>query len=417
MFRYDKSLELLDFAQYVTPLATQTFSKGYKYFPKGAWPVFIDHAKGAYVWDIDKNKYIDFICGLCPITLGWQYPVVDNAIRKQLKKGIIFSLPSPLESELASMLIGIIPGLEMVRFFKTGSEACSAAVRAARAFTGRSLVLSSGYHGWHDTFLPIITPPERQKGMVWSDNIIEFRHNNINALEPLFDVNKGSVAAVIMEPVMLELVNTGYLQAVKELCHKNGALLIFDEVVTGFRWAIGGAAQYFNVIPDLVTFGKGMGNGMPIGAVGGRRDIMQEFETIMVSSTFGGECLSLAASMATIHEMLYKQTIDVIWRVGYRFMTKLRELGIDCYGYPCRFQIKTFDEPKPKALFLQYLAENGILIHSGMGINLSYSHTNKDIDRAVRVIAYAINEVSAAIHKGTLDNELKGEIISPAFKR
>lgn len=409
---YQKSLSLLDRALKTVPLATQTFSKSWRYFPRGAAPVYLWWGEGGYVWDADKNKYLDLICGLATITLGYAYPRVDEAIKKQLSDGIIFSLPHPLEVELSELLTRIIPCAEMVRFTKTGSEATSAAIKAARAYTDREHIASFGYHGWHDTF-SVIT--ERPKGIpsIYSELIHEFEYNDIDSLRAIFDMYP--VACVIMEPVIATPPDKDFLRQVRQLCHENGVVLIFDEIVTGFRWSLGGAQEYFGVVPDLATFGKGIANGMPLNCVVGKRDIMRMFDwesMVFFSSTFGGECLSLAAGMATINEIMDKKTIEHCWKLGERVINGLTSLGIKCLGYPCRPILELPDNsPEFKTLMIQELIKRGILIHSSLGINFCYSHTIGDIDIALN----AFEDSLRVIKSGKV--ELEGQLIEPAFKR
>jgi len=416
---FNKSLEYLDRAEKVIPLATQTFSKGPNYFPKGAAPVYLRSGIGSHVWDVDDNEYIDFVLGLGPITLGYCYPAVDKAIYDQLTySGITFSLPHPLEVELSELLVEIIPCAEMVRFTKTGSEACQAAVRAARAYTGREMILHWGYHGWHDWY-SITT--ERPKGIpkAYYNYIREFKYNDISTVELLlnrFQEYKMPIAAVIMEPMIVEPPENGFLQQVKELAHQNGALLIFDETVTGFRWALGGAQEYFGVIPALSTFGKGIANGMPLAGVVGRADIMREFEDIFVSGTFGGECLSLTAGLATIKEMRNKNTIAHCWEMGTKLMSGL-QFSLQVGGYPCRPAIVQEFTPEEKTLFIQEVIKRGILMHSGGLINLCYSHSEEDIAKMVDACKVAKTIVDLAKAEGRVNEMLEGEVIRPSFRR
>jgi glutamate-1-semialdehyde aminotransferase len=407
MRHYTRSSEYLERALKVIPLATCTLSKGYRYFPQGAWPVFLDRADGCLVWDVDGNMFIDYIMSLCPITIGYNDPIINLAISRQLLEGIVFSLPSPLEFKLAEKLTEIIPGVEMVRFLKTGSEADQAAIRAARAFTGRNHIAFRGYHGWHSWYA---VQSDRPKGIPKEEGqyMHEFQYNNLDSLRGVFDSYPSQIAC---EPVIIEHPLPGFLEGVKELCHKNGALLIFDEVVTGFRWTLGGASQYFGVTADLVTFGKGMGNGMPIAAVGGRRDVMREFEDIMVSSTFGGECLSLAASIATINEMQKMRTIDKIWQRGQVLMDGLRGLGLEVSGYPCRPAITTQFSTEEKSLLLELMAQRGVLIHSNLVMNLCYAHSMNDIRHTIEVFRVCLATMKKQGVKAS------AILLQPAFKR
>lgn len=300
MANYKKSNELLKRAIEVTPLGAQTYSKSYRYYCQGDSPAFIERGEGCYLYDVDGNKFIDFVCALGPITIGYNIEEVNNAVKEQLEKGISFSLQAEVEVELAEKVIDIIPCAEMVRFVKNGGDATTSAIRLARAFTGKDLVALSGYHGMHDWS---IGSTENNKGIPKeiSDLTKTFEYNNIESLEELFKEYPNQIAAVILEPIQANGPKDNFLQKVKGLAHENGAVLIFDEVVSGFRYALGGASEYYDVIPDMAAFGKGMGNGLPISAVAGKKEIMKQIEDgIFVSTTFGGEALSMAGSIAAL---------------------------------------------------------------------------------------------------------------------
>jgi len=240
-----KSKEYLERAKKVIPSCTQTFSKGPTQFVQGVSPIYLERGDGSHVFDVDGNEYIDYPLALGPVTLGYNYPRVNEAIIKQLKDGITFSLMHPLEVELAELLINIIPCAEMVRFGKNGSDVTSAAVRVARAYTGRDKIACCGYHGWQDWYIGTTTRsagvPECIKKLT-----IPFEYNNIESLERIFSENRDEVAGVIMEPIGIVEPKNNFLEKVKEITHKNGAVLIFDEIVIGFRVSIGGAQEYGN---------------------------------------------------------------------------------------------------------------------------------------------------------------------------
>src|SRR5262249_28202669 len=244
--RFDESMALLARAREVVPGASQTLSKGPAMFVEGAYPVFLERGQGCRVWDVDGNEYVDYVLGLASITLGYAYPPVVEAVARQLERGSIFSLPHPLEVEVSERLTRVIPCAEMVRFVKTGSEADAAAVRVARAATGRDVILYSGYLGWHEWYA--ITTP-RSKGIPkdFSRLVVPFEYNDLASLDRALAEHHGRLAAVIMEPVLLDAPAPGFLAAVKALTHRHGALLIFDEIVSGFRWAVGGAQECFGV--------------------------------------------------------------------------------------------------------------------------------------------------------------------------
>ena len=410
-----KSKALLERATGLIPQLSQTMSKAPCYYVQGVQPAYIESGYGAKVWDVDGNEYIDYILGLGCVTLGHCFSPVARAIFNQMyQNGIIFSHPHRLEVEVSELLREVIPCAEMVRFSKTGSEVCAAAIKIARAYTGRNIVLSWSYHGWHDHFS---VNTDRAKGIppVFKDYMIEFPYNDLQPLFDLFDQYPNQIACVFMEPVTFTPPFPGYLQKVKELCHEHGALLIFDEMVTGFRWSLGGAQEYFDVTPDLATFGKGMANGMPIAAVCGRADVMKECENIFFSTTFGGETLSLAAAKATIEFMRDSDYFTKIKNeIGTALMNRidaLTSLGIKYSGYTCRPYILIDDEtPELRSMFMQEMAKRGFLIHSGAW-NLCYSHTVEDIKRTVE----AVEESMTLIREGKV--ALSGPPAKMSFRR
>src|SRR5574341_817412 len=292
--RYHNSEEMLDRALKAVPLGSQTFSKSKTQYPYGVSPYFITRGQGSHVWDVDNNEYVDFINALAAVTLGYNDPDVNAAVRAQLDEGVIFSLPHPLEHQVAEKIVEIVPCAEMVRFGKNGSDATSGAIRLARAYTNRDHVAACGYHGWQDWYIGATT---RSRGVPQSTRDLThiFNYNDIESLHKIFKEHPDQVAAVIMEPMNTTEPKDGFLEKVRELSRQHGAVFIFDETITGFRYANGGAQEYFGVTPDLATFGKGLANGYPVSALAGKAEIMRLMEEIFYSFTFGGETLSLAA--------------------------------------------------------------------------------------------------------------------------
>ena len=290
---------------------TQTMSKCPDQFVDGVYPKFVKQSKGAYVKGVNNKWYLDYMCGLGPIILGYNHNRTNKAIKKELKNGIIHSLPTILEQQLAELICEVVPCAEQVRFAKNGTDADLAAVRIARSYTGKEHIIKCGYHGWGDwngiTLRPYGIPKSLKKV------ISEFEYNNLKSLEK--ELKKNKVAGVIMEAQALTAPEPGFLEGVRELCTKYGALLIFDEVVTGFRWSLGGASEYYGVTPDLCCLGKALANGMPLSAIAGKKEYMQELNHAFFSMTFGGECLSLAAAIETIKELKTKN-YNHIWRLG-----------------------------------------------------------------------------------------------------
>lgn len=420
-----KSTDYLERARKVIPCATQTLSKGPTQYVQGVSPVYLQRGLGSHVWDVDENEYIDYVMALGPVILGYSYPKIDHAVIEQLKSGMSFSLMHPLEVELAELLTKIIPCAEMVRFSKNGADVNAAAAKVCRAYTGRNKIAQSGYHGWLDWTHCNAT---NDKGIPSSmkDLTLEFTYNKIETLEKIFNENKNQVAAVVMEPIGVEEPNKDFLKEVKQLTHENGALLVFDEVVTGFRMALGGAQEYYGVVPDLACYGKAMANGMPLAALVGKKEYMQELNNVFFSLTFGGETLSLAASLATIEEIREKRVIEHIWKQGNKLKDGYNKLAIDagldkytkCVGWGPRSIIQFVgkdgqDWLELKSLFQQEVITRGILWIYHM---LSYSHSDGDIQRTLEVYAEAMEVLKRGVREG-VDKYLAGNKLQPAFRR
>ena len=424
--RYVKSRSLLERAEKTIPLGSQTFSKSRIGFPTEAAPHFLERGQGSRVWDVDGNEYIDFINALAPVVLGYCDADVDEAVRRQLAKGVSFSLATELEMEVAELLVKHIPCAEKVRFGKNGSDATSAAVRLARAFTGRDRVAVCGYHGWQDWY---IGSTLRFKGVPAAvrDLTHTFGYNDLPSLERLFETHPGQFACVVMEPMTLTFPSAGFLRDVQELAKKNGALLIFDEIVTGFRFSMGGAQQLFGVTPDLACFGKSMGNGYPISAVVGRADVMNEMEEIFFSATFGGEALSLAACVATIEKLARLYVPSKLANMGTtlvnNFQMKIEKYGlqdvIGVSGHPS-WSILTFkDHPKAtlweiKSLFLQEIIARGVLVAATH--NISLAHSDADLEKTAAAQGEALAVVRDGIDSGDIKSFLVGKPIEPLFR-
>lgn len=422
-----RSYELKARARRLIPDCSQTFSKGPTQFVQGVAPAFLVRGEGSHVWDADGNEYIDYPMALGPIILGHNYPAVTQAVIRQMQDGTTFSLPHPLEVEVAEMLVQVIPCAEMVRFGKNGSDATSGAVRVARAYTGREVIACCGYHGWQDWY---IGTTSRNKGVPKAvrELTIPFEYNNIVSLERIFSEHPGKVAAVIMEPVGVVEPRGGFLQQVRELTHREGAILIFDEIITGFRLALGGAQQYFGVVPDLACFGKAMANGYPIAAVVGRREIMELFDEVFFSFTFGGEVLCLAACVATIKEMQETNVIGLLWAQGRKlkdgYNVLAREFGMDhytdCVGLSPRTlitfkDIKGADSLVLKSLLQQECLKRGILFSGNQ--NICYSHSNADIEYTLRVYRNAMQMLAEAVDSGDALQRLQGKPVQSVFRQ
>ena len=297
------------------------------------YPRFLERAKGCRIWDVDGNEYIDYLMGFGPILLGYGWKPVDDAVKARIDEGVIFNLHHPIELTLARKLIELVPCAEMVTFCVTGSDATSAAVKLARAYTGREVVIRCGYHGWHDW-----CHTKRGALSVHSQYTIEMPYNDLDALGDILKANRGRIACIIMEPMTSAVPKPGYLEGVSELAHENEVLLIFDEVKTGFRVSLGGAQQHLGVTPDMATFGKAIGNGYPIACVVGKKEIMSKVGDVWTAGTYNGQCLSATAALATIGEMEKRDGIGFLWRQGEKLMKGLDDLasslGVDarCVG-------------------------------------------------------------------------------------
>lgn len=306
-----------------------TFSKGPDQFAFGITPYALDRAKGAYLWDVDGNEYLDTMMALGAAFLGYRHPYVEEAITKQLEKGVSFPLVHAMEVEVAEMLCERIPCAEMVRFGKNGSDATSAAVRLSRYVTGRNHILFCGYHGWQEWY----SCQTSMNGGILED-VKEYSHrfpyNDLEELENLLNRFHKDTACIIMEPVSRITPKEGYLEGVRDLATKHGSVLIFDEIITGFRMHRGGYQALSGVIPDLACFSKALGNGMPISALVGKSEIMSQCPEIYFSLTFAGETLSLAAAKAVMECMDKEDVTGVIHFSGSRLLAELCRI-IDAY--------------------------------------------------------------------------------------
>ena len=427
MRTFTASEQFLERAERVIPLGSQTFSKSRTQYPHGVSPYFITRANGSRVWDIDGNEYIDFISSLCAVTLGYQDPDVNAAVRTQLdESGVIFSLPHPLEAEVAELICDMVPCAELVRFGKNGSDATSGAIRVARAYTGRDRVAVCGYHGWQDWYIGS-TARHRGVPQATRDLTHTFAYNDLGALKALLEAHPGEFAAVILEPMNVTDPAPGYLQGVKDLAHAHGALLVFDETITGFRYANGGAQQLFGVTPDLATFGKGIANGYPLSAVAGRREVMKLMEEIFFSFTMGGEALSLAAAKATLGKLLREPVTERVAATGRRIMAGLVEIvarhrleeRFTVSGHPSWSFLNIGEgaggtSSEIKTLLMQELFQRGIL---GYGThNVSYAHSGEDVSQLLRAYDEAMAIVAESLKKGDVRGALRCEPLQPLFK-
>ena len=411
----------------VIPGGAQTYSKSWRHHIRGVSPIFLKSGQGANVVDVDGNQYVDLIQGLLPNILGYANPEVDQAVVDSLVKGNSFSLPTPLEVELAERLCEIIPSAEMVRFGKNGSDATSGAVRVARAFTGRERVAVCGYHGWHDWYIGTTT---RDAGVPKGVKALShaFKYGDLDDLESVLAEFPGEFAAVIMEPVNFVWPEPGYLEEVKRITHVHGALLIFDETTSGFHFGLGGAQKLFGILPDLSTFGKALGNGWPISCVVGRRDVMKTFEDAFVSFTFAGDTAPMAAAVKVLdtleHSDAYQKMESAGQQIcdGARFMARLAGLEgnfvlqgrnswaafnfVDDAGAP---------DPVARAFWIQEVTRRGVLVLTTF--NICAALTQHDVDVVLAAFAHAFKSLARAKSSGgPLTSMIDGVMPQGAFQ-
>jgi glutamate-1-semialdehyde aminotransferase/spore coat polysaccharide biosynthesis protein SpsF (cytidylyltransferase family) len=421
-----KSQEWLERAKQVIPGCAQTFSKGYTQYVQGVAPVFLQRGKGCRVWDVDGNEYIDYVQGLLPNILGYAHDEVNAAAAAQLEEGHSFSLPHPVEVQLAERLTRLIPCAEMVRFGKNGSDATSGAVRAARAFTGRERIACCGYHGWQDWY---IGSTARNAGVPLAVRQLThpFIYNDLSSLEKLFNEHSGEFAAVIMEPMNFVDPSPGFLAAVKELAHQHGALLIFDEICTGFHFGLGGAQKLFDVTPDLACFGKAMGNGFPISCVLGRADVMRIFSEIFFSFTFAGEVASMAAAMKVLDIL---EDTDALARIeangrtlqdGVSTMVKeaglsarIKAIGRSQWSLLKFTEQSGVDSPVLKNLFQQEALKRGVLLL--VSHNVTAAHDSSAIEQTLEAYAEVIKTLANWLQDSDPARFLEGAMSQPVFR-
>jgi len=423
-----KSNEIYERAKKIIPAGTQTFSKGVTQFVEGFAPKYLKRGKGAYVWDVDDNKYLDYIMGCHPLILGYADPDINKAVSEQLELGSTFSLMNELEVDVTELLIDAVPCAEAARFGKNGADATSAGVRIARAVTGRDHIAYCGYHGWHDWYIANTDLnsgiPKFNQGLAHS-----FVYNDLDSLESIFKQYPGQVAIVIMEPLTILEPKNNFLHEVKKMTHVNGALLMFDEIITGFRFAYGGAQELTGVTPDLTSLAKGISNGVPLSAIVGKREYMFSLEKTFFSFTYGGDCIGLAAAKACLPKLKREKVTEHLWHVGLLLKDGFNRLAgcygvsefVQCVGYPCR-SIISFDgcgifEPlEIKSYFQQELIRRGILWTAYHA--LSYSHKAEDIEYTLNCYEDVLKLFKDAVgKKKNLRTLIEGVPVKPVFRK
>ena len=396
------------------PGLTQTLAKSPTQFSENFSPIFAKEGKGPFIKDYENNSFIDTIMGIGPLILGYNNSSINNAIKKQLNKGIVFSLINPLEVKLAQELNKIAPNLEMFRFSKTGADATSAAIRAARSYTSKNKILSCGYHGWHDWHAITLN---KNSGILKENKkyIKKFPYNDFDYFA---DNLSSDVAAVIMEPIIFDFPKNNFLKKIRKITKQKKILLIFDEMWTGFRIHLGGAQAFFKIEADLVCYSKAVANGMPISILGGSKKIMESFQKkSFFYTTFGGEVLSIAAALECVKIIKNKNVCKIIENRGNKLINGINRLinehntnFLDVKGYGARSILNIQHEKAMiiKTFIHQEFLKRGIL-WNGI-VSLSFSHN----DLVIKKILKSFEEILKLIKKiGTneLKNNLNGELI------
>ncbi|WP_407658163.1 glutamate-1-semialdehyde 2,1-aminomutase [Hyphomicrobium album] len=421
-------------AHELIPGGCHTYAKGDDQYPQVA-PPFIARGFGSHVWDIDGNEYIEYGMGNRAVGLGHAFGPVVEAAQSEMSRGCNFTRPASIEVECAETFLDLIEGAEMVKFCKSGSEATSAAVKLARAHTGRDLIAICGDHPFFssdDWFIGTTVMnagvPEQIKALT-----VTFKYNDLQSVRALFDKHPGRIAAVILEAARVDEPAPGFLHELRELCHADGTLFILDEMVTGFRWAVGGAQQAYGVVPDLSTFGKALGNGFSVSALAGRSEFMRlgglgHFDrprVFLLSTTHGAETHALAAAIATMRTYKNEPVIEHLIRQGERLRQQgsalVRGHGLENYveflGKPTCLLFATRDrEGRPsqamRTLFLQETIRRGVLMPS---LVVSYSHSDEDIERTLEAIDAALAVYAKALDGG-VDRFLIGPPSQPVMR-
>ena len=432
--KFDRSKLLQKKSHSLIPGGSHTYAKGDDQYPVHA-PGFITRGEGCHVWDVDGNEFIEYGMGLRSVTLGHAYRPVVEAAQQQMLLGSNFTRPSPLEVECAEAVLSVIENAEMVKFAKNGSDVTTAAVKLARAYTARDLVAICGDQPFFATDDWFIGSTPMSSGIPQSirDLTLKFRYNDISSLKRLFDDHPGKIACIMMEAATAVAPAQNFLEDVQNLCRQKGALFILDEMITGFRWHIGGAQKFYGLDPDLSTFGKAIANGFSLSALVGKRDIMEigglchnTERVFLLSTTHGAETHALAAALKTIEIYRDKNVVEYLWKIGELVSTQInhaaQELGLGDHfqviGLPCNLVYATRDrEKKPsqpfRTLFLQETIKRGLLMPS---LVVSFSHTEQDIRRTIEGVAEALVVYRSALDEG-VEKYLVGRPVKPVFRQ
>lgn len=431
---FTRSKELQKKSHALIPGGCHTYAKGDDQFPVQS-PGFMVRGKGCHAWDPDGNEFIEYGMGLRAVTLGHAFEPVVEAAYQAMLRGNNYTRPSTVEVELAETLVDLIDSAEQVKFAKDGSTVITAAVKLARAHTGRPMVAFCGDHpffSYNDWFIG----HSEMRGGIPDEAVslsVAFQYNDIASLEALFDRHPGKIACVVLEPVRDKPPQDDFLHKVQDLCRKNGALFVLDEMITGFRHHLKGAQHLYGVDPDLCGFGKAIANGFSVSALAGKRDIMElgglntEKERVfLLSTTHGAENHALAAAIATIEFYKKHDVVGVLHRQGERLRAGVEkiaaEMGVQDYfgvsGHPSNLVYVTRDpDKKPsqpyRTLFMQEIIKRGVI---GPSFVVSYSHSDEDIDRTIDAVGEALVVYKKAIAEG-YEKYLVGRSVKPAITR
>lgn len=420
---HKRSHELFERAVQLMPWGTQTNAKRPSSLQMQEAPLFFERGEGCRLQSVDGDWYLDYRSALGPIILGYGHPAVNAAVRAQLEKGVLFSMAAPVEIRVAEQLTSLIPGLNQVRFLKTGNDANIAAIRLARAFTGRDAIATCGYHGFGDWFAsgtgaPPMLPRMRNGVPKALDALVtRVAYGDLEALERLFHEHGNGLAALIMVPYDWgETVAEAFVHRARALTEQYGVVLIFDQVLTGFRLALCSAQEFFGVIPDLTTYAKALANGFPLSVYGGRDDIMQMLDTAILTTTYAGEALSLAAAEATLKVLQTEPVLEHIWAMGQRLQDGFNEratargLKAYCYGLPpalsFRFSADSVRQKHAMDVFFRELYRQRIFASEPFLLN--YAHKTADVDETLNAMEDALAVVASEQH-GLREDERSGQ--------
>jgi len=421
-------------AHRIIPGGCHTYAKGDDQYPELS-PGFISRGEGCHVFDVDGNEFIEYGMGLRSVTLGHGHRRVARAAYEASLKGVNFLRPSPIEVELAEEMLSLLPHGDMIKFGKNGSDVTSAAIKLARAYTGRDMVAipsDQPFFSVDDWFIGS-TPMNAGIPKQVRELTVQFTYNDIESVKSLFDKYPDQIACLIMEPAKYEDPEDYFLHKTKEICHQHGAVFILDEIITGFRWHLNGAQTYYDIQADLSTFGKAMANGFSVSALIGKRELMEagglshdKERVFLLSQTFGGETGSLAAALETIKIYKEENVVDYIWKIGRKLekgiLNIIEELNLEGYftlsGHPCCLVFGTNDDDfQPsqsfRTLFMQETIKRGLLMPS---LIVSYAHTENDIEFTLNGIKEALVVYKRALEEG-IDNFLLGPSVKPVLRK